>query len=202
MTIYGPVIQNEAAYAAGAKRNIMANARKTFFRTYEDAQAIEDLIAAGRTYDDFGSPSGYKEGFIGAMAQAYDRFGKLSPKQVDACRKIIADRAARKAEWAAKDAELNAKRRWIGEVGQKVVVELTLKKVIEIQRQKFGYYDSGVSYLLILEDAEQNVVIYKGTAAALNIAEGESVKIKAVIKECGVRNGVKQTVIQRPQIAS
>lgn len=202
MAVYGPVIQNEAAYAAGAKRNILANARKTFLRTYEDAQAIEDLIAAGRSYDDFGSPSGYKDSFIGAMARAYDSFGKLSPKQVDACRKIIAGRAARKAEWAAKDAELNATRRWLGEVGQKIVVELTLKKVIEIERQKFSYYDSGVSYLLILEDAERNVVIYKGTAAALNIAEGESVKIQAVIKECGVRDGVKQTVIQRPKLAA
>ena len=196
------IVENEAAYAAGAKRNILANARKTFFRAYDDAQAIEDLTAEGRIYSERGGLAGYKDGFIGAMARAYDSFGKLTPKQVEACRKIIADRAARKAEWVAKDAELNAARRWLGEVGQKIVVELTLKKVIEIERPKFGYYDSGVSYLLILEDAERNVVIYKGAAAALNIAEGESVKIQAVIKDCGVRDGVKQTVIQRPKLAA
>jgi hypothetical protein len=43
-------------------------------------------------------------------------------------------------------------------------------------------------------------VIYKGNSSAVwELAEGEVVTLKASIKEHGVRNGVKQTLIQRPK---
>lgn len=197
--IYGAVIENEAAYYAAAKRNIIANAQKTFRRSFEDAQAIEDFIAAGRVFDDYGRVS-YADNFVGSLAKAFDNFGKLTPKQVEAVRKSIAQRAARKAEWAAQDAALNAQRRWLGEVGDKVVVELTLKKAIVIgEFQQYRWSPVVLRYLLILEDAERNVVIYRGNSNAMPFNEGDSVKVKATIKECGVREGVKQTVIERPK---
>lgn len=196
--IRGSIIYNESAYYAGAKRNILENARKTFFRTYEDGELIVEFISNGRDYGDYGGVS-YSDNFVGSLAKAFDTYGKLSEKQVEAVRKIIANRAAKKAEWAAKDAALNVQRRWLGDVGQKIEVELVLKKLIEIERPKFSYYDSGVSYLMILEDAERNVVIYRGTSNAMPFNEGESCRIKATIKECGVREGVKQTVIERPR---
>ena len=115
-------------------------------------------------------------------------------------RKGIAQRAARKAEWVAKDAELNAQRRWLGEVGEKVVVELTLRKAIVIgEYQQYRWSPVIPRYLLILEDAERNVVIYRGTSNAMPYTEGNTVKVKATVKECGVREGVKQTVIERPR---
>jgi hypothetical protein len=200
--IYGTVIQDENAYYAGAKRNIIANAKKTFRKTHEDAEAIEAAIDAGRVYDDRGNPTSYAEGFIGSMARSFDTFGKLTPNQVAAIRKGIESRAARKAEWADKQAALNANRQHLGTVGEKITLTLTIKKVIYLE----SVY--GVTLLTILEDADKNVVIYKGNAGAVTINpngsfynEGDTITITATVKEHGVRNGVKQTVIQRPKAA-
>ena len=167
------VIRNESAYEKGRNNAILANARKTFRAKYEDHEIIEATIAWGRLIDDDRNdrPT-YSENFFGSLAKAYDTYGKLTEKQVEAIRKVIADRAAKKAEWASKDAALNAQRIWLGEVGEKIVVELTLKKCIEIERPSCGYYDNNVSFLLILEDADRNVVIYRGTSNAIRQKRG------------------------------
>jgi hypothetical protein len=57
-----------------------------------------------------------------------------------------------------------------------------------------------------MEDADKNVVIYKGTSDAVGWSlegqprgKGDSLTITATVKEHGVREGVKQTIIQRPK---
>jgi|688.fasta_scaffold605633_1 hypothetical protein len=192
------VIENEAAYNAAIKRNILANAQKTWRKNTERAEEIEAVLEDGRLYD-HGRVS-YAEGFMGSMAKAYDTFGKLTPAQSAAILKGIDARAARKAEWADKQAALNASRTHVGEIGQKLTLELTLKKVIEIEGMAFSRYDNGLTFIFIFEDAEQNVVIYKGRSSALmDLDEGSVVSLIATIKDHGVRNGVKQTIIQRPK---
>jgi hypothetical protein len=199
--IYGAVIENEAAYYAAAKRNIIANAMKTFRKTHEDAEAIEAAIDAGRMYDARGGVT-YAEGFIGSMARSFDTYGKLTPNQVAAIRKGIESRAARKAEWADKQATANAHLQHLGPVGEKITLTLTLKKAIVIgEYQQYRWSPIISRYLLILEDADKNVVIYCGTSNAMPYTEGNTVTIKATVKEHGVRNGTKQTVIQRPKAA-
>jgi len=192
------VIENEAAYNAAIKRNILANAQKTWRKNTERSEEIEAVLEDGRLYD-HGRVS-YAEGFMGSMARAYDTFGKLTPNQSAAILKGIDARAARKAEWADKQAALNASRTHIGEIGQKLTLELTLKKVIKIEGMAFSRYDNGLTFIFIFEDAEQNVVIYKGRSSALmDLDEGSVVSLIATIKDHGVRNGVKQTIIQRPK---
>jgi hypothetical protein len=200
--IYGTVIENESAYYAAAKRNIIANAKKTFLRTHEDAEAILGAIDVGRVYDDYGSVKSYKEDFMGSMARAFDTYGKLTPNQVAAVRKGIAARAARKVEWADKQAVINANRQHLGTVGEKLTVTITLKKVISWSSQ------FGEQYLHICEDADQNVVIYKGNARAFVNREdgsyrdeGDTFTVTATVADHGVREGVKQTIIARPKAA-
>lgn len=202
MAIHGAVIQNEVAYNRAVNRNIIANAKKTFRASHEDAEAIEFAIDAGRVYDDYGSAKSYTEDFMGSMARAFDTYGKLTPNQVAAVRKGIAARAARKAEWADKQAALNATLQHIGTVGEKMTLTLTIKKFISFASA------FGEQQIVILEDADKNVVIYKGHARAINnradgsyTAEGDTITVIATIKEHGVRNGTKQTVIARPKAA-
>jgi len=181
-------IQNEAAWQAGRTAKILANARTTFYKTFPDAGAIETFICSGRSED-----GGYEPNFLGSLISAFDRFGKLSEKQVEAVRKIIAQRAARKVEWADKEAALNATRVHLGTVGEKIELTLTTRHIVEMD----GIY--GVSYIYICEDADKNVVIYKGTSRNFP-NKGETMTVKATVKDHGVRNGVKQTIIQRPKI--
>jgi hypothetical protein len=186
------VIENEDAYRKATLARILANANKTFCKTYEDWSDIESFLADGRTYDDEGNFKCYKEGFVGSLASAYAKYGKLSEKQVLAVRKCIADRIVRKAEWKSKQAVLDATRQHIGVIGEKVTFALTCVHVVEIN----GLY--GTNFINICEDADKNIVIYKGYAFGFP-NKGETATIKATIKDHGVRNGVKQTVIQRPK---
>lgn len=188
----GTVIEHPGAYAVAIRNNIVANARKTFERTYEDARAIDECLNAGRDCDDYGHVT-YKAGFMGSLAMSLDKYGKLTERQVEAVRKVMAERAARRAEWESKEAALNALRRHLGTVGEKVTLTLTLCHSIALESQY------GVSYLLILEDAERNVVIYKGNSDAMPYTKGETATVVATVKEHGVRDGVKQTIIQRPK---
>jgi hypothetical protein len=191
---WGSIIDNPDAYAKATKARIIANAVKTFCKTYADHNEIQDFLSLGRVHDDEGNFKCYKEGFVGSLASAFDNYGKLSEKQVEAVRKCIADRIARKAEWASKQALIDAARQHIGSVGEKITLTLTLKKVINLESH-FGSIG-----LFIFEDAEKNVVIYKGNSSSVwELAEGEVATLKATVKEHGVRNGVKQTLIQRPK---
>ena len=185
-------IEHPAAWEAGRKRNILMNARKTWLANTPRALEILDAAEAGRVYSDHGNLS-YKEGFMGSMAQALDTFGKLSPKQSEAILKGIDARAAKKAEWASEKAALNANRAFVGTVGQKVTVALTTVHIIVLD----SIY--GSNFIHICEDANQNVVIYKGKSYDFP-AKGYTATVKATVKEHGVRDGVKQTVIQRPKV--
>ena len=127
------------------------------------------------------------------MAQAYDSFGKLTEGQVNAVRKCIVQREERRAEWANEKAALDAKRAHVGTVGQKATMTITVVHLVILE----GMY--GTTYIHICEDADQNVVIYKGNSSAIP-GKGHTVTVTATIKEHGVRDGVKQTVIQRPKL--
>jgi hypothetical protein len=187
------VIENEGAYNAAIKRNIIANAKKTFAVTYADSDTILATLELGRVYEDDGRIT-YKDGFFGSLAMGYDNFGKLSPKQVEVVRGTIEKRKTRKAEWDSQAAALNASRVHLGEVGTKVTLTVIVKHIVVLESMY------GVNFIHICEDEAGNVVIYKGKAGNFP-TKGLVATITATVKEHGVRDGVKQTVIQRPKVA-
>lgn len=193
-------IENPVAYENAIKRNIIANAQKTWRANTPRSGEIESALTDGITYSDRGGFKGYGDDFLGKMAEAFYTWGKLSPKQCEAVLKGIDARAARKAEWADKKAALDAHRQHIGAVGEKITLALTIAHVVVLE----GTF--GTTYIYIMEDADKNVVIYKGNSDAVAWTpegqprgKGDSLTIIATIKEHGVRDGVKQTVIQRPK---
>ena len=183
-------IQHQEAWEAGRKNAILRNARKTWLENTPRAYEILEAAEAGRDYD-LGRVF-YNEGFMGSMAQALDTFGKLTPKQSEAVLKGIDARAAKKAEWASERAALNANRTHIGTVGQKITVTLTTVHIVILD----GMY--GTNYIFICEDADKNTIIYKGKSDSMP-NKGETATVVATVKEHGVRDGVKQTIIQRPK---
>jgi hypothetical protein len=182
------VIERPDAYNRAVKRNILNNATQTWRKETERAGEIESALVAGRISD-----YGYKDGFIGSMAKAFDTYGKLTPKQSQAVLKGIDAHAARKAEWAAQNAAQNAYKAHVGTVGEKMVLTITTVHVVLLET---AY---GVVGLHICEDANKNTIIYKGNAKGFP-DKGESAMIMATIKEHAVREGVKQTIIQRPKV--
>ena len=192
-TNYSPVIENPVAYENAIKRNIIANANKTWYKNTARASEIDEELNAGRL------GKGYVDSFIGSMAHAYDKYGKLTEKQSQAILKGIDARIARKAEWADKRAVLDATKEHVGTIGQKITFTLTIVHIVVLE----GIF--GTTYIYIMEDADKNTVIYKGNSSVIAFnpegavrVKGDTLTITATVKEHGVRNGVKQTVIQRP----
>ena len=185
------VIHNEAAYDSAIKRNIIINAQKTWRLNTDRAEEIEDALNSGRTAN--GYETKYNHGFMGSMALAFDTFGKLTPKQCAAVLKGIDSLAARKAEWADKEAAQNALRAHVGVVGEKLTLTLTVKHIAPIETR------FGTNFIHICEDDQNNVIIYKGNASGFPL-KGETATVIATVKEHGIRDGVKQTIIQRPKI--
>lgn len=197
---FSPVIENPVAYHNAVKSYIIANAQKTWRAKTDRAGEIESALTAGIIHNSYGDFMGYEDSFIGSMANAFYTWGKLSEKQCAAILKGIDAKATRKAEWANKEAALNASRNHLGEVGAKLTLILTICHIVVLD----GAY--GTSYIYIMEDADKNVVIYKGNSDSVALtsegtvrSKGDTLTITATVKDHGVRNGVKQTVIQRPK---
>lgn len=192
---FSPIIENPVAYENAVKSYIIANAQKTWRANTERAGEIESALLAGIVYNDRGDFKGHTDDFMGSMAQSFYTYGKLSPKQSEAILKGIDARAARKAEWADKKAAIDATRAFVGTVGEKITITLKVVHIVELD----GSF--GTIYINICEDADNNTIIYKGNAKGFP-EKGETATITATVKEHGVRNGVKQTVIQRPKLAT
>jgi len=201
-------IHDETAYDNAIKRNIWQNANKTFHRTFERSHDVEHWLI-NIEYDKFWS----NNEFALSLYRAWDMYGKLTEGQYNAVCKIIDKQAARQAEWDAKrEADKNAKNatlEHVGVVGERMQFELTVVAVIEYDRPQFYYNDSGIGYITIMEDAAGNKVVYMNTLSEkrtkdngmtyyMPAEKGDTVLFMAKVKEHGVRDGAKQTIVQRP----
>lgn len=81
----------------------------------------------------------------------------------------------------------------IGTVGEKIELELTVSHIAMFP----GYYAN--VHVHIMHDAARNVVIYKGSNKRL-AEKGAKIKVSAKVKAHGEREGVKQTIIERPKV--
>lgn len=180
------VVHNEAAYEAGIKRNIIANARKTWKATTPRSDEILAALDSGYDIDN----GGFTNDFLGSLAGALEAYGKLLPAQSAAVLKGIDARAAKRAEWAAQA----AKSKHVGTAGEKITLTLTCVHIISFNSQ------FGPVYINICKDADGNTVIYKGNAKGFPDKD-ETATITATVKYHDERDGVNQTCILRPKLA-
>jgi hypothetical protein len=185
-------IENEAAYSAAIKRNIIQNAQKTWRINTHRAEEIEETIQDGRVFDLDEGTVVYKENFIGSMAHAFDTYGKLTEKQSAAVLKGIDARQAKREQWAQERAERDAASEWVGEVGKRIELTLNVNHVVTL----CGEY--GMTFINLCRDDFGNAVVYKGSNDLKFHAD--KVTVKATIKAHETRDGVKQTIISRPKI--
>lgn len=123
--------------------------------------------------------------FLRSSIQNLAYWGSLSARQVEAVESCFAviDRleAAR------------ANSQHIGNVGDKVILTITVERIIVLKSEFYGD-----NYITIARDEHGNAITYKGRSDIGG--KGDTVTVKASIKEHTVYNGVKQTVIQRPKV--
>jgi hypothetical protein len=137
----------------------------------------------------------YEETTISDIVGKLVRYGSISDAQQGFIVKLLAKldgRAAADAERAAK----NAKSQHVGVVGDRHRFVLCVR-IVRSWDSMMGY---GMTYLHVCEDADGNVVVYKGSKELA--ARGETVTVDATVTEHGEREGVKQTIIKRPKIVA
>jgi hypothetical protein len=87
----------------------------------------------------------------------------------------------------------NATSAFVGNVGDKLTLTVTVERIITLPDYGFGK-----SYINLLRDQAGNLLVYKGQSDIGQ--QDETVTLKATVKEHNVRDGVQQTVIQRPKV--
>ena len=177
---YDPTHEYEHSYYPSIEARKLANAAHTkrvnWIATDDRAQEIIDFLVSYSSKD---------EGFFPAVKGGIEKYGKPTDNMRNAMVKVLDKRAAQAAEWATRDGKCE----FVGAVGERQAFAVTVKHIVDLE----GIY--GTSHLHICRDADDNVIIYKGTQYW---GKGAQVTFMAKVKEHGVRDGVKQTIIQRP----
>ena len=170
----------------------MENARKgkmdKWLKDVPDAQEICDFLHDKSTVN---SLSGRNHGFLSDLHNSVNKYGSLTENQTNAVRKIIANNVKRAEALEVKKAAEAEASDWVGVVGDRIEFDLTVQHVATFD----GHY--GTVYFNICKDADDNVVVYKGSNGW---EKSTNVKCVAKIKEHSEREGVKQTIIQRPTV--
>jgi hypothetical protein len=175
-------IDDEAAYEAAIKRKIKNAANAKFLRENPDGYDVVAFLADASSWSEFAK----------SLHNSYEDRGTLSIGQMAAARSMIAKAQARKAErLAARNAPASVGHH-VSTVGQREVFTITINKLMEME----GMY--GTTYIHICADANGNVIVYKGSS---ELGEpGDTVVVKATVKEHTAYNGVAQTIINRPKV--
>ena len=130
----------------------------------------------------------WEENTITDIVSKLVRYGSISEKQQAFIGSLLAKidgRAAVDAQRAA----AKALSQHVGTVGERRAFSLTVKAVPSFETA------FGTMYVHICRDEAGNTVIYKGKEIA---EKGQTITLKATIKEHGERDGEKQTIIARP----
>lgn len=165
------------AIVARKMANVAMTRQRNWVASDDRAQEIIDFLE--------GYPAEQDAGFFCAVQYGICRFGRPTDKMRDKMVAILDQRKAQAAEWAERD----AKSEWVGTVGERQLFSFN----VTIVSSWDGMY--GTTYLHICRDADGNIIVYKGSNPW---KAGDKITCMAKVKEHGDREGVKQTVIQRP----
>lgn len=189
-------IEDQAAYEKAINRRIAVNRRiggeRRFRAAFEDAQVLIDFVEKRVSHEQIAhferhGKSMENASFVDACWAGLQIFGGLTEKQALAVRNILAKNVERAAEYRAEALT----KTHVGIVGERRDFSLTVK----FTTSYFGPF--GTTYVYVCADPDGNVIVYKGSATIGK--NGEAIKVKATIKEHGIRDGVCQTIIGRPK---
>ena len=188
--------RNETVYDAEALDKLRAaqekrDAKKAAKQAAADAAARAKIDALAEQFN-AANPGlidwlrAKKGDFFESLSEQFAKRGTLSDAQVSALVRI----REQDAERAAKGTDSQH----VGVVGDRHRLVLCVRLVRSFE----SVY--GIIWLHVCEDADGNVVVYKGSKELA--ARGETVTVDATVTEHGEREGVKQTIIKRPKIVA
>jgi hypothetical protein len=128
------------------------------------------------------------------MQKSLEEWGGLTEKQTEMVANALTRaekwESERQAKFAAKHQEDLDHSAYVGVIGERRDWILTVERTTSYDN------DFGTTYINVCKDEEGHTVVYKGSH---EWKKGETLKVKATIKEHSEYNGVKQTLINRPK---
>lgn len=135
-----------------------------------------------------------------ARAEKWEREHAEEIAKAEAERKAKeeAERIAREAEESKRLAQ-KAISQYIGQVGDKIELDVTLEKRAWFKIPSFRGFGTETKYIYTFRNAHGDAIVWK-TSKGLAIENGEAVHIKATIKDHSEYDDEKQTVITRCKV--
>ena len=168
-----------AALQAEAERVAAADVVRDSF-TAANADLVRDLAAyldAVETADPF----------LADLNRKLREDGRLSDAQVAAARKVL-DRFAERTRQRASS-------QFVGEIGQRLELTLTVEHVIQLPSYAYGWAPSSIH---LCRDEHGNRVVYTGSGSFAG--KGATVRVKATVSGHEVYKDEQQTQLQRPKV--
>lgn len=129
--------------------------------------------------------------FIADLLSKVATISILTDRQVEAARKFVSNSMARKEERRKDEGS-----QFIGNLKDRLVFDLTVTFIHDCTN--YDDYPIIVKMVHVCKDESGNVVVYFGNCNAVPQSIGERFKVKATVKDHKVRNGINQTIINRP----
>ncbi len=181
-------IENEAAYEAATRRNIINNARKTFMKR-ERALDVVNWVHSSR-----GS-------FAASLSESLINYGKLTDKQFAAVLRCIDRDAEKKAEWETKRLEAASRSQFVGTVGEKLTLtNVTVEAVLTVDAAQFSYYDRASQEIYLMRDEAGNRIVYR-SKADLDVQKGDIVNVTGRVKAHNNFRDENQTLLTRAKFS-
>lgn len=99
---------------------------------------------------------------------------------------------------------------WVAEPKKRIDLTLTLVNDYVYEGCSYSYYDSGIRHIYTLRDEDGNCLVWKTQKVIdfydkesdewIDAEVGDTIEMKATVKEHSEYKGTKQTVITRPKI--
>jgi hypothetical protein len=140
--------------------------------------------------DDLGTYSGRRDhDFVQELIGKWLQYGELSDAQMAALRRAVDAEQARRV------------RTHVGEIGERRSFNVSVSKLIEIERRnRYSYSKEYLKIVKMVDDGGHALVWF--TTSWPDLQEGDGAEIVGTIKEHSEYNGEKQTVLQRVTVKS
>ncbi len=155
------------------------------------AEAVLEQNGLGGAWAVYNGPYSdrFEESTITDIVEKLVKYGSISDKQMSFVGSLL-NKINNRVEIAKARAAADAASTHIGAVGDRQVFTATVTFVAHFETQ------FGTMFVNGMKDNSGNVIIYKGSKSLAD--KGQVISFTATVKEHGVRENVKQTIVARP----
>jgi len=178
---------NATAAKKAAKRQVAFEAKAAAQKAEADARRGAFLAEHGELLERAAKVADRSE-FVADVIERAKQRASMSDKQAAA---VLA--TVEKIENAD---TMRAASGHVGEIGQRIEIAVTVERVYEFSRPRFGYeHQSETVYIVTMRDAGSNAIVSKSPRFAPE--KGDKFTLRATVKDHSEYRGEKQTVVQR-----